>query len=67
MCVVFILRIHGLYAGICTFININCNIAQQMGIIPLHCAAVRGMSDAVKALLKAISNMNEKDKASIIQ
>lgn len=38
-----------------------------MGIIPLHCAAVRGMSDAVKALLKAISNMNEKDKASIIQ
>ena len=61
----------GFMQAICRYlyilININCNIAQQMGIIPLHCAAVRGMSDAVKALLKAISNMNEKDKASIIQ
>ena len=54
--------------AICRYLYIhpiNCNIAQQMGMIPLHCATVRGMSGAVKALVKAKSNVNEKNKVSM--
>ena len=58
----------GYQQATCRYLHIhliNCNIAQQMGMIPLHCAAVRGMSGAVKALVEAKSNVNQKDKVSM--
>ena len=55
-----------LYAGICTFILLTAIFDQQMGKTPLFWAAVRGMSDAVNALVKAESNVNEKDNVSMI-
>ena len=59
----------GCMQAICRYLYIhliNCNIAQQMGKTPLYWAAVRGMSDAVNALVKAGCNVNEKDNVSMI-
>ena len=55
-----------LYVGICTFILLTAIFGQQTGKTPLHGAAFRGMSDAVNALVKAGSNVNETDNVSMI-
>ena len=41
-------------------------LCQQSGMTPLHRAASQGNSDVVKALIKAGSKVDEKEKASII-
>ena len=66
------LNIHVLFVAIqaicryCTFISLTAILCQQSGMTPLHRAAHQGNSDVVKALIKAGSTVDEKEKASII-
>ena len=55
-----------LYAGIYTFVLLTAILCHQSGMTPLHRAAHQGNSEVVKALIKAESKVDEKDKASII-
>ena len=57
-----------LYAGVHLYIHLikMAILCQQSGMTPLHRAAHQGNSDVVKALIKAGSKVDEKEKASII-
>ena len=48
------------------YIHLNCNIDQQQGMTPLHCAAREGKTGVVKALVQAGSNVDEKDDVRMI-
>ena len=48
------------------YILLTAILYQQSGMTPLHRAAHQGNSDVVKALIKAGSKVDEKEKARIL-
>lgn len=48
------------------FTLITAIFVQQEGLTPLHYAAIGGKSDVVKILIKAGSNVDEKENVSMI-